>query len=107
MGAGEMVAVVVVDGTDKRKHVGMASVVGQQFGKLNAGGCRVDGLVRAAVLAGGVGLGVVGFQLAGAAVKPDQNDGFVIAAGRSVRSPAEEISQRKPGQAEEAGLQDA
>jgi hypothetical protein len=76
-----MVAVVVVHGADEDHLVGMAGVQRQDVGDANAGDVGLDRAVGTAILGRGVGLGIIGFELAGPAVEPDEDDRLVTGGG--------------------------
>ena len=57
----------------------ISGVQGQALGDLDAGEAGGDGAPGAPVFGGSVGLGVVGLEVAGAAVHPDQDDGLGLA----------------------------
>jgi hypothetical protein len=61
--------------------MGLAGVTGEQFADLHTGSRGVDGAERPGVIGASVGLGVVGFEVAGAADEPDQDDRRGLARG--------------------------
>src|SRR5262249_37921782 len=84
-----------------------AGVSGQEFAKLQAGNGCGDGPEGAAVLAGSGRLGVVGFEMAGTAVAPDDQE-RVAASIRpaSLGAKAEQVREAERPQAGQAEVEE-
>src|SRR5262249_31094993 len=103
----KMVAIVVVDRANQDHLIGVPGVTGQALGNTDAGHVAVDGPKRAAVLGGGFGFGIIGFELAGAPVEPKKDAGRAFIVSGPQRPEAEPIRQGKPQKAQKAGLERA
>ncbi len=91
----------VNQGADDREAIGKASVQREQLTDAHTGHAGRNGSIWAANLAGGVGLGVVGLQVAGPALQPDHNESRSLARrGRAGRHPT--VEERRQRQAAES-----
>src|SRR5262249_46808925 len=79
----------------------------QRLGDADTGHAGFDGSKWTAVLGRCFRLGVVGLQLAGAAVEPQEDAGGAAVVGGAPRAEAEQGRQRQPHQAQETGLERA
>ena len=66
----------VVDGSDDCEAIEAFGLFREELADGDAGDGRRDGFEGAAELAGGVGFGVPGFHVAGAAAEPEEDDAF-------------------------------
>ncbi len=71
--SGRMAAASVRHGTDDREAVSNLSLSRQQLTNLQTRHARRNRLVRPTILAAGQRLGIVGFQMAGTAPQPNEN----------------------------------
>ncbi len=97
-----MVGGVVVEAADQGHLVEQAGVLGQELADLDAGDGGVDGLELAPDLLGGVGLGVVGVDVGGAAEQEDLDHGGVSRRPALSRAGLEHIGHREPGHSQGA-----
>ena len=101
MRRGEVVAIVVMKRADERDLVDALGHLRHERADVDAGYCGLPDAKRSAKLGRRVGLGIEGFELAGPAVKPDENDRLLAAAGRRLGGlGAEIVGQDEPGRAE-------
>ena len=94
--AGAVVALVVADGADDGELVGDGGELFHGLGEVDAGDIRFNRLVVAPDFLGGVGLGIEGLVVAGAAVHPDEDAarlGLGDAVERGAAAEAEGIDQ--------------
>jgi hypothetical protein len=99
-----MIAGVVVQGTKKDHLVGMAGMAWQRFGNADAGDIGVDSPKRPAIFRRRFRLRIVGLELTGPAVEPDENDGGVTRGG-AFGPHSQHVGLRQSEHTEEAGLE--
>lgn len=87
----------VSDGPQQRKLVGDRCVPGEDFGDLQTGSYRIDGLKRTADFRGGTGLRVIRVDVAGAAVTEQDDNGrtFALVGGAGFGPQAKQAWQRQ------------
>src|SRR5260370_6548364 len=79
----------------------MLGVLGQHLRDANARDVGVDDAIRPAIFGRSIGLGIVGFELTGAAVKPEKNDGLILPDRRILGARPQDIGQRQAKQTHE------
>ena len=109
----EMFTIVMLHGADDGDLIHQPGMFRHERRKLYAGNGRRNGGNGATNLCRSIGLGIVGFVLRRATVKPDQNDRSLIGRGRGShgfrlrKCPGlQQICKCKPGKAQDPGLKE-
>jgi len=99
-----MIAVLVVNRAEKNHLVRVLRVLRKLLGNADAADVRLDGAPRPAIFGGRVRLRIVGFEMARAAVEPEEDHRLVVSPRDTARLQSQPIRGRQAEQSKEARL---